>query len=280
MALLGIRAAQPVLRGARGRRGAASAEPWAPATQRAHDYAKRRTVASCTTVAAMARPRGANLRERRLADGSTAFWAQLAVAEWDRCAVTFGDSREGITRGEALKELERGRSRSRPNSSTCSPNTSTPASTPHQTTGYSQQAAAIPTASETRSATSPAQLAVQGSTKPASAYELHDLRHAFASHLILDVGLDVAEVSRILGHANPSTTLDIYTHLFDHARHNADLRRQMATSAFLALLEPPTTTRQAGNVIPFPARTPRRQTAPNADLPINHHATPHHPAAR
>lgn len=34
----------------------------------------------------------------------------------------------------------------------------------------------------------------------------HDLRHTFASHLIVDLGLDVAQVSRILGHArSPST---------------------------------------------------------------------------
>ena len=37
----------------------------------------------------------------------------------------------------------------------------------------------------------------------------HDLRHTFASHLIVDLGLDVVQVSRILGHASPSTTLDI-----------------------------------------------------------------------
>jgi len=29
----------------------------------------------------------------------------------------------------------------------------------------------------------------------------HDLRHTFASHLIIDLGLDVAQVSRMLGHA-------------------------------------------------------------------------------
>src|SRR5215207_1083312 len=37
----------------------------------------------------------------------------------------------------------------------------------------------------------------------------HDLRHTFASHLIIDLGLDPAQVSRILGHR---------TH-HDHARH-------------------------------------------------------------
>jgi site-specific recombinase XerD len=40
----------------------------------------------------------------------------------------------------------------------------------------------------------------------------HDLRHTYASHLIIDLGLDVAQVSRILGHPSITTTLNIYTH--------------------------------------------------------------------
>jgi Phage integrase family len=40
----------------------------------------------------------------------------------------------------------------------------------------------------------------------------HDLRHTFASHLIIDLGLDPAQVSRMLGHARITITLDIYTH--------------------------------------------------------------------
>ncbi len=40
----------------------------------------------------------------------------------------------------------------------------------------------------------------------------HDLRHTFASHLIIDIRLDVAQVSRMLGHARTSMTLDTYTH--------------------------------------------------------------------
>jgi integrase-like protein len=43
----------------------------------------------------------------------------------------------------------------------------------------------------------------------------HDLRHTFASHLIIDLGLDPAQVSRILGHPRVTITLDIYTHLFE-----------------------------------------------------------------
>jgi len=65
---------------------------------------------------------------------------------------------------------------------------------------------------------------------------VHDLRHTFASHLIVDLRLDVAQVSRILGHARPSITLDVYTHLFDRASHAADIRARMAGSEFGRLL--------------------------------------------
>jgi integrase len=70
------------------------------------------------------------------------------------------------------------------------------------------------------------------------ALRFHDLRHTFASHLIVDLGLDVAQVSRILGHASITITLDVYTHLFDDARHAWEIRRQMAASEFASLLEP------------------------------------------
>jgi integrase len=71
-----------------------------------------------------------------------------------------------------------------------------------------------------------------------SPLRFHDLRHAFASHLIVDLGLDVAQVSRIVGHASPTITLNVYTHLFDDARHAREIRERMATSPFAALLEP------------------------------------------
>jgi len=64
----------------------------------------------------------------------------------------------------------------------------------------------------------------------------HDLRHAFASHLIVDLGLDVAQVSRILGHASPTITLNVYTHMFDDARHAREIRQRMAASPFAELL--------------------------------------------
>jgi len=40
----------------------------------------------------------------------------------------------------------------------------------------------------------------------------HDLRHTAAS-LMLNRGIPVIVVSRILGHARPSITLDVYGHL-------------------------------------------------------------------
>ena len=43
---------------------------------------------------------------------------------------------------------------------------------------------------------------------------VHSLRHSNASLLIAN-GTDVATVAGLLGHSQPSTTLDIYTHAFD-----------------------------------------------------------------
>jgi integrase len=42
---------------------------------------------------------------------------------------------------------------------------------------------------------------------------LHALRHTHASSLIA-AGVDVLTISRRLGHASPSITLDVYGHLF------------------------------------------------------------------
>ena len=66
---------------------------------------------------------------------------------------------------------------------------------------------------------------------------MHSCRHGFASYLIVELGLDVVQVSRQLGHASPTITLGIYAHLFDNARHAEDIRARMASSAFGAVLE-------------------------------------------
>jgi integrase len=65
----------------------------------------------------------------------------------------------------------------------------------------------------------------------------HVLRHGFASYLIVDPRLDPVQVSKQLGHTRPSITLDRYSHLFDQARHAADIRDRMAASAFGHVLE-------------------------------------------
>jgi hypothetical protein len=48
-------------------------------------------------------------------------------------------------------------------------------------------------------------------------------------------------VSRILGHARTAITPDVYTHLFDRARHAADVRAAMAGSRFGQILAEATT---------------------------------------
>jgi integrase len=75
-----------------------------------------------------------------------------------------------------------------------------------------------------------------GLDRPGRRVRFHDLRHTFASHLIIDIRLDVLQVSRILGHARTSMTLDTYTHLFEEARHGADVRAELAKSDFANLL--------------------------------------------
>ena len=49
---------------------------------------------------------------------------------------------------------------------------------------------------------------------------VHSLRHTNASLLIAQ-GVDVRTVAGLLGHAQPSTTLDIYSHAFDKNKRAA-----------------------------------------------------------
>jgi integrase len=58
---------------------------------------------------------------------------------------------------------------------------------------------------------------------------LHSLRHAFAS-LLIAKGLNVVFVSRQLGHANPSITLQVYAHLFERADHATAARAALDAS--------------------------------------------------
>lgn len=57
---------------------------------------------------------------------------------------------------------------------------------------------------------------------------LHTLRHTYASNLIAS-GCDVVTVQRALGHAQPSITLNVYSHLWP----SAEDRTRAATAAFM-----------------------------------------------
>lgn len=46
----------------------------------------------------------------------------------------------------------------------------------------------------------------------------YDMRHTYASTLIIERGLDVATVAAFMGHSSPRVTLDHYVHLFQKAR--------------------------------------------------------------
>jgi Phage integrase family len=63
---------------------------------------------------------------------------------------------------------------------------------------------------------------------------LQSLRHGFASLLIAN-GLNVVYVSRQLGHANPSFTLEVYAHLFDRA-DDAATARDALDSSYAAMI--------------------------------------------
>jgi integrase len=61
-----------------------------------------------------------------------------------------------------------------------------------------------------------------------------DLRHTYGSHLVRQ-GLDVVRISRQLGHARPSITLNIYAHEFEQAQHADDVSAKL-TAAFGGIL--------------------------------------------
>ena len=65
----------------------------------------------------------------------------------------------------------------------------------------------------------------QASASAAAAISSWSLRHTAAS-LMIAGGTDVATVAGILGHSQPSTTLDIYTHAFDKNKKAASAKLQ------------------------------------------------------
>lgn len=84
----------------------------------------------------------------------------------------------------------------------------------------------------------------------------HTFRRTFASHLIIDQGLDAVRVQRQLGHSRSSVTLDRYAFLFEQARYADDLRESIGASAYGALLNPPADGRAGAG------RAPANPTAP------------------
>jgi integrase len=65
----------------------------------------------------------------------------------------------------------------------------------------------------------------------------HDLRHTFGSHLVRQ-GADVVTVSRQMGHARPSITLDVYSHEFAAVQHRESVEAKL-TDAFSGILTCP-----------------------------------------
>jgi integrase len=68
---------------------------------------------------------------------------------------------------------------------------------------------------------------------------LHDLRHTYGSHLVRQ-GTDVVTVSRQMGHARPSITLDVYSHEFALVQHRESVEAKL-NDAFGGILTRPGT---------------------------------------
>ena len=63
---------------------------------------------------------------------------------------------------------------------------------------------------------------------------LHALRHTHASQLI-SCGIDVVKISKRLGHASPTITLNVYAHLFDQREDKSATAINDAVAALLAV---------------------------------------------
>jgi integrase len=66
-----------------------------------------------------------------------------------------------------------------------------------------------------------------------SEIRFHAARHTHASHLI-DAGIDVVKISKRLGHASPTITLDVYAHLFARREDKSAAAINEAVEALLS----------------------------------------------
>jgi hypothetical protein len=78
----------------------------------------------------------------------------------------------------------------------------------------------------------------------------HDLRHTFAS-LMLANGEDVVRVSRLLGHANPTITLNVYSHMLPREHYGSTDRLAQLVFGDSGVPDSKAATDQA--VLPFPS---------------------------
>jgi integrase len=76
---------------------------------------------------------------------------------------------------------------------------------------------------------------VRAAVPAVKVFHTHSLRHFYASALI-DAGCGIAEVQQAMGHANTSTTLDTYTHLF---RRSEDRTRAAMAGVMAAAFADP-----------------------------------------
>jgi integrase len=71
--------------------------------------------------------------------------------------------------------------------------------------------------------------ALKAATLDGQGISAHAFRHTYASLLIVGLKLDPVGVAGQLGHSNPATTLKVYAHMFDRARHADETRDRLAT---------------------------------------------------
>jgi integrase len=93
-----------------------------------------------------------------------------------------------------------------------------------------------------------------GRAKLGEGISAHNMRHTFASMLIVGLRYDPVAVSKQLGHTSAGFTASTYAHLFEQARHADELRERMS-NGFGRLLDVNTMSTRGRNQ-PKPAPAP------------------------